>query len=63
MELVSVHLPIPDLLEIEKLVSQGFYPNRSELIRVAVRDLIKQEYYKEKQRELLKLKTELGLAY
>jgi len=44
IKLISVNLPESYLRVLEILVSQGNFPNRSEAIRVAIRDLIKTEY-------------------
>jgi antitoxin ParD1/3/4 len=44
MKIVTVFLPEDYLGIMEKLVQQGRFPNRSEAIRVAVRDLIKTEF-------------------
>jgi len=44
MKLISVNLPESYLRVLEMLVVQGKFPNRSEAIRVAIRDLIKTEY-------------------
>lgn len=44
MKLISVNLPESYLKVLEILVVDGKFPNRSEAIRVAVRDLIKTEY-------------------
>jgi Arc/MetJ-type ribon-helix-helix transcriptional regulator len=43
MRLITVHLPSSYIDGIDLLVSQESYPNRSEAIRVAVRDLLKNE--------------------
>lgn len=43
MRLITVHLPEAYLAGIDKLVAGEAYPNRSEAIRVAVRDLLKNE--------------------
>ena len=43
MKLVTLHLPDTYIQDLEKLVQQKRYPNRSEAIRVAVRDLLKSE--------------------
>ena len=43
MKLITVHLPEAYLAGIDRLVSSDAYPNRSEAIRVAVRDLLKSE--------------------
>ena len=37
---VAVHLPKIYVDKLEELVRRGLYPNRSEAIRMAVRDLI-----------------------
>lgn len=44
MKLISVNLPESYLNLLEVLVTQSRFPNRSEAIRVAIRDLIKTEY-------------------
>jgi len=44
MKLISVNIPESYLKVLEILVSEGKFPNRSEAIRVAIRDLIKTEY-------------------
>jgi len=40
---LSVHLPEPYVDAIDVLVAKGFYMNRSEAVRSAVRDLIMRE--------------------
>ena len=44
IKLISVNLPESYLKVLEILVVDGKFPNRSEAIRVAIRDLIKTEY-------------------
>lgn len=44
IKLISVNLPESYLNVIEVMVSEGKFPNRSEAIRVAIRDLVKTEY-------------------
>jgi Arc/MetJ-type ribon-helix-helix transcriptional regulator len=44
MKLISVNLPETYLEILEILVAEGKFPNRSEAIRVGIRDLIKTEY-------------------
>jgi len=44
MKLISVNIPESYLRVLEMLVLQGNFPNRSEAIRVAIRDLIKTEF-------------------
>ncbi len=40
MKLISVHLPEWMIKELEKLVQKGYFPSRSEAIRVAIHILI-----------------------
>ncbi len=44
IKLISVNLPESYLKILEIFVSESKFPNRSEAIRVAIRDLIKTEY-------------------
>jgi Arc/MetJ-type ribon-helix-helix transcriptional regulator len=44
MKLISVNLPDAYIKVLEMLVLEGKFPNRSEAIRVGIRDLIKTEY-------------------
>jgi len=44
IKLISVNLPENYLKILEVLVSEGKFPNRSEAIRVGIRDLIRTEY-------------------
>jgi antitoxin ParD1/3/4 len=44
VKLISVNLPESYLKVLEILVAEGKFPNRSEAIRVGIRDLIKTEY-------------------
>ncbi|MBD3212770.1 MAG: ribbon-helix-helix protein, CopG family [Candidatus Lokiarchaeota archaeon] len=43
MKLVTCHIPEQYIKGIEELVDANYYPNRSEVIRVAIRDLLKTE--------------------
>jgi len=43
MKVVTVHLPEAYLEAIDELVKKKLYPNRAEVIRMAVRDLIRRE--------------------
>ncbi|MCC6019872.1 MAG: ribbon-helix-helix domain-containing protein [Thermoproteaceae archaeon] len=40
MALISVHVPRKMLEELDELVRRGIFPNRSEAIRAALRDLL-----------------------
>ena len=44
IKLISVNLPEAYIKVLESLVAEGKFPNRSEAIRVGIRDLIKTEY-------------------
>ena len=44
IKLISVNLPESYIRVLELLVGDGKFPNRSEAIRVSIRDLIKTEY-------------------
>lgn len=43
MKLITIHLPEKYIDKLEELVMRDLYPNRSEAIRMAVRDLLKEE--------------------
>jgi len=45
VRLITVHLPEEFLAGLAELVRQRRYPNRSEAIRLAVRDLLKEELW------------------
>jgi antitoxin ParD1/3/4 len=45
LKLVTIHLPEAFIEGIEELVKSRIYPNRSEAIRIAVRDLLKNELW------------------
>ncbi len=45
MRLIAVHLPERIVEDIQRLVDKGLYPNRSEAIRNAIRDLLKRELW------------------
>ncbi|ABL88717.1 transcriptional regulator, CopG family [Pyrobaculum islandicum DSM 4184] len=46
MSLISVHVPKKMLEELDELVRRGIFPNRSEAIRAALRDLLYKEVFK-----------------
>jgi antitoxin ParD1/3/4 len=48
LKLVTLNIPQAYLDGIEQLVEQEIYPNRSETIRIAVRDFLRKEYNGEK---------------
>ncbi|NVM27203.1 MAG: ribbon-helix-helix protein, CopG family [Candidatus Helarchaeota archaeon] len=45
MKLITVNIPKAYLEDLEELVKIGMYSSRSEAIRIAVRDLIWDEYW------------------
>jgi len=49
MVLISIHLPKEIVKEIDELVNKGRYPSRSEVIRVAVRDMLDEMLYRQQK--------------
>ncbi|MEX2738505.1 MAG: ribbon-helix-helix domain-containing protein [Candidatus Wukongarchaeota archaeon] len=49
MQLVTVHLPAEFIEGLDYLVRVERYPNRSEAIRNAVRDLLKEELWSQQR--------------
>lgn len=45
MRLITVNLPEEYVVGLERLISEELYPNRSEAIRNAIRDLLKRELW------------------
>ena len=61
MKLLTVHFPESYIEALDLLVSENIFPNRSEAIRMAVRDLIRNEIilknsFKERKEKLNKAK-------
>jgi len=48
MKLITLYLPEPYIEALNQLVTEKFYPNRAEAIRVAIRDLISDEVWRRK---------------
>jgi Arc/MetJ-type ribon-helix-helix transcriptional regulator len=48
MKLITLHLPEPYIMALDRLVKEKYYPNRAEAIRVAVRDLLNVEAWGKK---------------
>ncbi len=46
MRIISVQLPQGLINAMDQLVKMGVYPNRSEIIREAIRELLKKELYR-----------------
>ena len=53
MKIISVQLPQSMIHGLDALVKRGVFPNRSEAIRVAIRELLKKELYREELQEEL----------
>lgn len=49
MKLITLYLPEPYIKMLDQLVSERYYPNRAEAIRVAIRDLINDEVRQRKR--------------
>jgi len=49
LKLITLYLPEPYIKMLDQLVSERFYPNRAEAIRVAIRDLINDEVRQRKR--------------
>jgi antitoxin ParD1/3/4 len=60
MRLIAVHLPDRILTDIEQLVEKGLYPNRSEAIRIAIRDLLKRELWDQNMGQKKRLSEVIG---
>lgn len=52
MKLITVNLPEAYVNGIEQLILEKLYPNRSEAIRIAVRDLLKRELWAQKSPQI-----------
>jgi Arc/MetJ-type ribon-helix-helix transcriptional regulator len=57
MRIVTVKLPEQILEEIDRLVDEGRYANRSDFIRMAVREMLNKEYEKKLRAEPKKNKN------
>jgi len=53
MRLITVHLPQFYIDGLKQLVEMGRYPNKSEAIRVAVRDLLARELWNRREGMLI----------
>ncbi len=45
MRVVTICMPESYVEGVDKLIKQGMYPNRSEVIRIAIRDLLVEELW------------------
>ncbi|MHA2402955.1 MAG: ribbon-helix-helix domain-containing protein [Candidatus Kariarchaeaceae archaeon] len=57
LRLVTVHLPSEFLHGLDELVRLQKYPNRSEAIRVAIRDMLKDELWHARLAQTAKVST------
>lgn len=51
MKLITVHIPEKFLEALDELVAEGRYPNRSEIIRIAIRDFLREELWRSSKKE------------
>lgn len=58
MQLIAVHIPEKIVDDIQRLVEAGLYPNRSEAIRIAIRDLLKKELWERPTADRVQLAEE-----
>ena len=50
LRLITINLPESYLKDLDVLVEDNLYPNRAEIIRTAVRDLLAEEVWDRKRR-------------
>ena len=50
LRLITINLPESYLKDLDELVEEDLYPNRAEVIRTAVRDLLAEEVWDKKRR-------------
>ncbi|MCJ7817287.1 MAG: ribbon-helix-helix domain-containing protein [Candidatus Thorarchaeota archaeon] len=60
MRLIAVHLPERIVTDIQELVEKGLYPNRSEAIRIAIRDLLKRELWDQNMSKNMRMSEVVG---
>ncbi|MFW9792681.1 MAG: ribbon-helix-helix domain-containing protein [Candidatus Thorarchaeota archaeon] len=60
MRLIAVHLPEKIVEDIQRLVDKGLYPNRSEAIRNAIRDLLKRELWESNMNKTGRMSEVIG---
>ncbi|MCK5150857.1 MAG: type II toxin-antitoxin system ParD family antitoxin [Candidatus Thorarchaeota archaeon] len=49
MRVVTICMPESYVEGVDKLIKKGMYPNRSEVIRIAIRDLLVEELWGERK--------------
>lgn len=49
MKLITLHVPETYLTDLDSLVSERFYANRADAIRVAIRDMLSKELWQRKK--------------
>jgi Arc/MetJ-type ribon-helix-helix transcriptional regulator len=50
LRLITINLPESYLKDLDELVDEDLYPNRAEVIRTAVRDLLAEEVWDKRRR-------------
>jgi antitoxin ParD1/3/4 len=50
LKLITINLPQSYLNDLDELVGEDLYPNRAEVIRTAVRDLLAEEVWNKRRR-------------
>ena len=51
LRLYNIHIPERWIKLLQELVDQGFYPNRAEAIRTAIRELLQQHMHSKRKRD------------
>lgn len=49
MRLITLHIPEVYLQDLEELVTEKYYPNRAEAIRIAIKDLLDDELWSKRR--------------
>jgi Arc/MetJ-type ribon-helix-helix transcriptional regulator len=49
MRLITLHIPEVYLRDLEELVTEKYYPNRAEAIRIAIKDLLDDELWSKRR--------------
>jgi len=55
MERVTLRIPKQQIEEVEEMVERGKYPNRSEAIRAAVREMVSEQQQESKTKSWAKV--------
>jgi Arc/MetJ-type ribon-helix-helix transcriptional regulator len=49
VRLITLHIPEVYLQDLEELVTEKYYPNRAEAIRIAIKDLLDDELWSKRR--------------